>query len=86
MPRKRRILPLITARGMADADLSPDQQLTQSWERSRGFAPVCVYAYGQNSRAIRFYEAAGFRLDGRARLDADDGTGVTEVRLARGAA
>ncbi len=52
----------------------------------RGFAPVCVYAYGQNSRAIRFYQAAGFRLDGRTRLDVDDGTGVTEVRLARAAA
>ncbi|WP_166379972.1 GNAT family N-acetyltransferase [Catellatospora methionotrophica] len=51
--------------------------------RSRGRQPVCVYAYQPNEGAVRFYQRAGFTLDGTTRLDGDgdDATGVAEVRL-----
>jgi ribosomal protein S18 acetylase RimI-like enzyme len=49
----------------------------------RGRAPICVYAYPPNRRAIAFYERAGFVVDGVSRLDEGDGVGVPEVRLVR---
>ncbi|MFD0592670.1 GNAT family N-acetyltransferase [Catellatospora coxensis] len=49
--------------------------------RARDFRPVCVYAYQPNESAVRFYQRAGFSLDGVTRLDDDDPIGVREVRL-----
>ncbi|GAB4057767.1 hypothetical protein GCM10028775_62340 [Catellatospora paridis] len=50
--------------------------------RARGHRPVCVYAYQPNVGAIRFYQRAGFALDGVTRLD--DAIGVVELRLVDG--
>jgi ribosomal protein S18 acetylase RimI-like enzyme len=51
---------------------------------ARGCRPVCVYAYAPNTSAVRFYERAGFVLDGTARLDEEDeGTAVPEVRMVK---
>ncbi|MEU8003804.1 GNAT family N-acetyltransferase [Catellatospora sp. NPDC049111] len=49
--------------------------------RARGRRPVCVYAYRPNAHAVRFYQRAGFSLDGTTRLDDADPIGVAEVRL-----
>ncbi|MFI7547537.1 GNAT family N-acetyltransferase [Actinoplanes sp. NPDC049599] len=49
--------------------------------QDRGHAPICVYAYRPNRKAITFYERAGFRADGVTRLDEQDGAGVPEIRL-----
>jgi len=43
----------------------------------RGFAPVVLWHFVGNDRAARFYERAGFRLDGAIRAS---GFGVDEVR------
>ena len=48
--------------------------------RARGFDPIVVWVFEANPRARRFYEAAGFRVDG-ARHDIDfDGVLVPEIR------
>ncbi|WP_155373411.1 GNAT family N-acetyltransferase [Catellatospora vulcania] len=47
--------------------------------RARGHRPVCVYAYRPNESAVRFYQRAGFSLDGKTRLD--DAIAEAEVRL-----
>jgi GNAT superfamily N-acetyltransferase len=51
---------------------------------ARGFWPLCVYAYAPNRDAIRFYQQAGFTLDGASRLDQHADIGVAEVRLVAG--
>jgi GNAT superfamily N-acetyltransferase len=43
----------------------------------RGHAPVVVWHFARNDRAARFYERAGFRLDGAIRTS---DFGVDEVR------
>ncbi|MBP2475010.1 GNAT superfamily N-acetyltransferase [Crossiella equi] len=49
---------------------------------TRGHTPICVYAYQPNTSAIRFYEQAGFQVDGVV-LVKQDAIGVPEVRLSR---
>jgi GNAT superfamily N-acetyltransferase len=47
---------------------------------ARGYAPLCVYAYVPNHRALRFYRRAGFTPDGTVRRG-DDEIGLDEARL-----
>ena len=48
--------------------------------RSAGFAEATLWVLGDNPRARRFYEAAGWTLDGAIKQDTHLGTEVTEVR------
>ncbi|WP_329374860.1 GNAT family N-acetyltransferase [Streptomyces sp. NBC_01483] len=49
----------------------------------RGYGPLCVYVYGPNAPAIRFYERAGFRLDDTTRADEVGGIKLLEARLVK---
>ena len=46
-------------------------------------APVVVWAFSENLRAISFYRRCGFQLDGETEVDPD--TGLQELRLTRSA-
>lgn len=48
---------------------------------ARGHASVMLWVLRGNARAIRFYEAAGFRLDGGTKVEDE----VDELRMRRGA-
>jgi GNAT superfamily N-acetyltransferase len=46
----------------------------------RGFAPLLLWVLSLNPRGRRFYEAAGWRMDGTSRLLDFDGTLIEETR------
>lgn len=48
--------------------------------RSRGFDPIVVWVFEANPVARRFYEAAGFRVDGARHTIDFDGTPLDEIR------
>ncbi|RKT08349.1 L-amino acid N-acyltransferase YncA [Streptomyces sp. 3211.6] len=53
--------------------------------RAEGFTASALWVLDGNERALRFYERAGYRADGRSQDDAyDDGTVLTELRYRRG--
>lgn len=47
---------------------------------ARGYDPIVVWVFEDNPRARRFYEAAGFRLDGARNTIDFDGTPIDEIR------
>jgi GNAT superfamily N-acetyltransferase len=48
--------------------------------RLRGFGPLVLWVLTANSRARRFYEAAGWQPDGTSRMLDFDGTPIEEIR------
>jgi GNAT superfamily N-acetyltransferase len=52
--------------------------------RSRGFSPLVLWVIEANARARRFYERAGWRLDGARQPIDFDGVRVDEVRYRLG--
>lgn len=49
--------------------------------RSQGFAEATLWVLRENARAIRFYEAQGFRADGATKVETNrDGVAFDEVR------
>lgn len=50
---------------------------------SAGFAMATLWVLDSNARARRFYEAAGWTLDGEARIEQLPGFAVREVRYQR---
>ncbi|MFF9572071.1 GNAT family N-acetyltransferase [Streptomyces sp. NPDC014685] len=50
---------------------------------TRGYGPLCVYAYVPNTPALRFYERAGFRPDDTTRTDEEGGIELLETRLVK---
>lgn len=48
--------------------------------RARGFGPLTLWVLRANERARRFYEAAGWRTDGAAKVEDRDGLVLDEVR------
>lgn len=51
--------------------------------RAAGFVEVTLWVLDSNDRARRFYEQAGFSLDGATQDDDVRGTPITEVRYRR---
>lgn len=51
--------------------------------RGAGFTEVTLWVLDSNARARRFYERAGFAVDGAAKDEVLRGTPVTEVRYRR---
>ena len=51
--------------------------------RDLGFTEVTLWVLDTNERSRRFYEAAGFALDGATKLHEIGGQAVTEFRYRR---
>jgi ribosomal protein S18 acetylase RimI-like enzyme len=49
---------------------------------ARGFARVTLWVLAGNERGRRFYEAAGMRLDGGTKVEAEGGAELLQVRYA----
>jgi len=58
---------VLFARAVADLD-------------DRGFHPIVVWVHWENERARRFYEKAGFRLDGGEKVEDYEGAPMPEAR------
>lgn len=54
--------------------------------RMRGFAPLTLWVLRENERGRRFYEAAGWRPDGAAKVETRPAAEMREVRYRAGAA
>jgi hypothetical protein len=48
-----------------------------------GFEQVILWVLDSNARALRFYQAGGWRADGAAKHDDSFGVPMTEVRYRR---
>jgi L-amino acid N-acyltransferase YncA len=46
----------------------------------RGYDAACLWVFVTNDRARRFYEAIGWRLDGKTRIEWQPGFKLVEVR------
>jgi hypothetical protein len=53
------------------------------WLQQSNFAAATLWVLSQNERALRFYDAAGWRPDGATKSESIGGFELQEVRLRR---